>query len=285
MLQASDRGYVIVDHKRHNRSIKQFLTEMAIRTPVNQRISQVVDLVDPPAAPHIAICVDTLKSLKQEILDGTIHSIFDVSAGRASAGLLTALTHSADLSGLKLQNVHVDVGRYLAHSIVDLFPYNGLVEVEEFAHVQGTRFRGVVSSSRVVILGLMRAGDPMARGVYEVFPRARYSHYVDTYNDMAWSKVLTPFFERTDEPFHVIVVDAVINRGGTIRRVIQELQNLSCSSRMNVYALSRVMQRRAATDLPLEFPRVRFDSARFRQPIHRLWDYRYRQPFVWRNIG
>jgi hypothetical protein len=50
--------------------------------------------------------------------------------------------------------------------------------------VQGSQFTGVTTNSnnnnsKVLIIALMCGGEPMARGVYQLFPMAQFVHYTD----------------------------------------------------------------------------------------------------------
>lgn len=137
-----------------------------------------------------------------------------------------------------------------------LFRYLGEKLLSEFRpcavkirHVQGGEVDGmcVRGGHQVIILAMMRGGDPMARGVFDVFPRATYVHYVDK------QTALPDLGDRV-----VVVVDSVINSGRSIRAVLNRLKG-KCR---RVFVLAGVTHRGASAVLPVEFPTVRFYSLR-----------------------
>lgn len=216
-----------------------------------------------PRVFHDGIRVGSLDGLLQELTDGTIRAAVNVAGFSRAAAILAQQTRRADLSPPSLQAVHEQVGRLLADAVLDEFSFDGtLVEEEHFDHVQGSSFTApVAKSSDVAILALMRGGDPMARGVFARLPSASFVHY--------WSDDQPLDFD-TNRPCplrRIYVVDSVINRGESVRRVLRRLEEMSSSSagsvcRWSVYVLSGVMHEAAARTLPREFPRVRFVTLR-----------------------
>jgi uracil phosphoribosyltransferase len=170
-----------------------------------------------PGAFHDGVRVGSLEGLGDELSRGAVHSAVDLSRSSRAAGVLAAQTRRADLPPPDLQAVHEQVGRRLADKALDEYAYeDDLVEEEAFDHVQGTRFSGLVTRSRnVVILALMRGGEPMARGVFSRFPLARFVHYWGDDQPLEWGP--------SAEPRSVFVVDSVINRGDSVRRVLRRL--------------------------------------------------------------
>jgi uracil phosphoribosyltransferase len=243
MLGESNRGYIIMNHKRLYRQLK--MVDLLGR---DSRLYQ-LDLTPEQHLPAWldGICVGSLQGLLHELQNGSIHSVLDLSHHR-SGKVLATQTRRADLSGPALQAVHVEVGKYLADRAMDESP--GMVLKQDFSHVQGGLFPGHESDSNLVILALMRGGEPMARGVYERFPRAQFVHY--------WDDTTSLLFERETLAAHIVIVDSVINKGNTIRKVLGQLEE----EKGKIYVMTGVMHTTAAIELPKEYPRVSFIALR-----------------------
>jgi uracil phosphoribosyltransferase len=260
MMESSDRAYVVLDGERQNRSLQPFM-----RSSVDSRRRSLyqIDLAKThPCLFHDGIRVGTLDGLLQELTDGTIHAAVNVSSFSRAAAILAEQTRRADLSPPSLQAVHEQVGRLLADALLDEYSFDEtMVEEAHFDHVQGSHFTcRVAKSSDIAILSLMRGGDPMARGVFARLPSASYVHY---WND---DQPLDFDMDRPCPVRRIYVVDSVINRGDSIRRVLTRLEGAMSSTgqsrRWAVYVLSGVMHEAASISLPREFPRVRFVTLR-----------------------
>ena len=124
--------------------------------------------------------------------------------------------------------------------------------VTNIPHVQGglAQAVGIKDAHLITILALMRGGEPMARGVFDIFPQATFVHYREENNCATCLPDLTGHV--------VILVDSVINSGASIRRAVNAIIN-SCS---RIFVVAGVMQAQASIELPREFPMVRFYSLR-----------------------
>lgn len=254
MLNASDRAYVVLDPKRRNRSLQPFL--QAAKTTKAMQLSQVALEDSHWQFLHDGIRVGYLDVLSQELTSGSIYSVWEVASTSVTAVMLGAQTRRAFHSPPDLQAVHEQVGLRLADTLLDAFSHQdeNLLTVQDFNHVQGGTFAGVVVSPvpATVILAMMRAGEPMARGVFAKFPQAHFVRYYES-DSLDW-------MSRMNGVARVLVVDSVVNRGTTVRQVLHKLDALRLPIRS--YVLSGVMQAAAALALPQEFPRVRFVALR-----------------------
>jgi uracil phosphoribosyltransferase len=149
----------------------------------------------------------------------------------------------------------------LADRLLDTFgKLHGLVQEMDFPHVQGKTFCGLAtatsgstsSKSSILILPLMRGGEPMSRGVHQRFPSAQLVHWYDNGNPPPMS------LEKTTD---VLIVDSVVNQGRSVRSVLQYLFR-QVNKSFRVYVLTGVMQKDASLTLPLDYPRVRFLALR-----------------------
>ena len=180
MFQLSDRSYVVLDD-RCNRSMKPFLRD-AVATGTSHRLYQ-LHLSERMASTHVGaawhdgISVARLESLSQELHTGSINFALDCCQTSTAASVLATQTRRSDISGPALQSNHREVGRFLADRLLDEFP-ESLVQKADFAHVQGTTFQGnVTGGQHVLIVPLMRGGEPMSRGVHDRFPSASVFHF------------------------------------------------------------------------------------------------------------
>jgi uracil phosphoribosyltransferase len=314
MMRASDRSYIVMDD-RCNRSMQDFIADMANSegrrgsSRHNYEIYQLNLLLPSPHDPqrvnsntttttstttakittrdlfhHSGIRVGSLVTLLHELSSQSIHSVHDYSSGMLSATILANQSRRSDLSGPALQDVHQDMGRYLAERLLDEYGQRDmLVREASFTHVEGTTFHGLTTSGssdtkhRIVIMALMRGGEPMARGVYKVFPSSQFVHYDDNEDDDSGhdndDSSSTAFRSMLAVATHVMIVDSVVNEGKSIRRVLRHLLKIASSSiagspRPHMYVLTGVMQMQAARVMPVEFPHVRFLALRLSENMY-----------------
>jgi uracil phosphoribosyltransferase len=257
MLKESDRGYIVVDSAKRNRSMGDFLQEAC----TNRKLFQLID-VEAPGSDffHNGIQVGSLTSLMAELQSGSIHTArrLDIICP-ASVNVLATATRNAENFGPALQAIHERVGMLLADKLVEEYPTTFL-QYREFPHVAGGTFMGAeYDGSNTVILPLMRGGEPMARGVYQRLPKASFIHFYEELPPRAEELMTT----RTQ---NVILVDSVINKGDSMRRALDYLARTifeaRCTRVLRIYVITGVMQQTAYDTLPLEYPRVCFSTLR-----------------------
>lgn len=163
-----------------------------------------------------------------------IHHLTNNSA----AHLLSTEIRDASISGPKLYRAHFRVGRYLA--LTFLGSVLGLDE-HPIDHVQGHSVMGyhVRNEQRTGILALMRAGLPLAEGVWEVLPHATFVHVKEP------SDIKTEHLERMQT---IVLCDTVVNSGKTVNKFIDRLVKMNALSRtscMKVVIVAGVVQKGA----------------------------------------
>lgn len=220
----------------------------------NPRVFQVTPSAD-LAQYHDGITVASFEGLAGQLTNG-INVIQDCSINDASVQLLTDQSRSATFQGPMLQEIHRQMGaRIVQYLIAEYSHVANLVEETSFPHVQNTNFAGITAAGKnLLILPLMRGGEPMARGVYETFPQAQFVHYQDEAKTQ-----LDAFMPNTDT---ILVVDSVMNKGRSMRQVLRHLARLATGRSFQVFVLCGVAQAQAAHDLPRDYPRVRFVTLR-----------------------
>ncbi|RAO68127.1 uncharacterized protein BHQ10_004139 [Talaromyces amestolkiae] len=161
-------------------------------------------------------------------------TVIDATKKAATKLLMTNMRDSR-YTGTLLRSVHRNVGTYLATEyLTDLI---GL-EIYAIRHVQGHDTDGYKLSHehRTLIVALMRAGEPMASGVNDVFPAASFLH--------AWQPADIRR-QHLEGLVTVILVDSVINSGETVARFLQHIRNLHATIRVVVVA--GVLQEKAVS--------------------------------------
>ena len=124
--------------------------------------------------------------------------------------LLATQSRRADISSTELCKIHFEMGKFLAYEILEEFE---LTETK-IQHVQGIK-TGVelADKSDIAIFAQMRAGLYAAEGVRSVFTDSHFFLNSNTEEIKIGLKNKT-----------VIIVDAVINTGKSIEKIIEQLQ-------------------------------------------------------------
>lgn len=266
MIEVSDRGYVVLDDRK-NRSMQEFIKD-AIASGGAACLFQLHpgDNALPATAWHDGLQVAHLNNLLKHLKDKVIYRALDCGVASSAAQVLATKTRRADFSGPTLQDVHAQVGRFLADKLLDEFSSH-LITTEDFDHVQeGKKFDGPVASNKVLVLPMMRGGEPLSRGVYERFPSGKVFHYWDEKKMVPCSESFTKELSAMlKDSSDIVIVDSVINQGRSVRDAIRMLQGLVPVEEKNCkrwYVLTAVMQEQASVELPKDFPFVRFVTLR-----------------------
>jgi uracil phosphoribosyltransferase len=264
MMSQSDHLYIVVNDKM-NRSMKEFIS-------TSTRVHQIIDLNPDSLAWHNGIPIKTLESILDSLKSGAINSVIDCTSTSTTAKIYAGRMRDASLCGTDLQHVHGQVGKLLAAKLLDECGESmGLVDSEKLPHVQGGTYEALTTSSsrNMLILPLMRGGEPMARGIHEIFSTARFIHLYDQEKEIdRMNSLLEKVLEssETTKPLNVFITDSVINTGKSIERTIKHVmkvaEDISPTLQLAVFVLSGVMQQEAADKLPLQFPKVRFVTLR-----------------------
>lgn len=273
MLIQADYSFVVVNDKM-NRSINDFISKHARLGYGSPRLSQITNLNTNALAQlwHDGLPIQTLESLVTYINNGSINAVIDCASESIRAQLFVTQMRDASLQPLALQDVHFKVGELLAGRLIDEFGVSmDIVETVQLPHVQGNMFKGLSCShvSNILILPLMRGGEPLAKGIYSSFPSAQFIHFYDQENEIDQrNNLLDKALHSSDtkKPLNVAVVDSVINTGSSIKRAINHIYQVakvvSPDLEIVLFVLSGVMQQEAAVELPRLYPRVRFVTLR-----------------------
>jgi len=140
--------------------------------------------------------------------------------------LLATQSRRTDISSTELCRIHFEMGKYLAYQMLDEFE---LTE-KEINHVQGIKTgRELADKNSIVIFALMRAGLFAAEGVRSVFADSEFFPVTEINNSSLENKT-------------VIIVDAVINTGKSIEKI---LENLFKSKPKKIFVATLIIQKEA----------------------------------------
>jgi len=270
MFDLADRAFIVLDDRR-NRSLQHYLKK---RIESRRHLSQLrlsTETGDPDTYLHPGVVYQDLDKLAEELNSGNMFQTANLASRNGVARVLATQSRRSDLSGPTLQQVHIEAGKILADRLME--EDSGFLDVAEFGHVQGNIFEGAIPASRVLILPLMRGGEPMARGIFERFPGASLVHYEDHDDSPSRNRLmrlLTVPKQSSDCIRRIVVVDSVVNEGNSVRRVMDQLANVleplhPSLPRPRIFVLTLVMQEASSLALPKEYPRVRFIALRVSQ--------------------
>lgn len=148
------------------------------------------------------------------------------TTNRPAAKLLATSMRDANVSGPVLRKAHRRVGLYLATEIL-----TDLIGLEPcpITHVLGHCTSGyrLFHESQVLIVALMRGGEPMAFGINEAFPSAIFLHAKEP-------KDIKP--DHLSGLTTVILVDSVINSGKTVVEFVEQIRKLHATIRVVIVA-------------------------------------------------
>lgn len=140
--------------------------------------------------------------------------------------LLATQSRRADISSTELCKIHFEMGKYLAHQMLDEFK---LMETE-IKHVQGIKTGcELADKNNIAIFALMRAGLYAAEGIRSVFTDSQFFPVKEIDNNDLENKI-------------IIVVDAVINTGKSIEKAIEHLRK---SKPRKIFVATLIMQKDA----------------------------------------
>ncbi|KAL5335765.1 uracil phosphoribosyltransferase [Aspergillus crustosus] len=153
----------------------------------------------------------------------------------AAAKLLMTPMRDAAISGPSLRKAHSEAGAFLARTYL-----SELIGLEDLTirHVQTHKTTGhrLLEERKTLIVALMRAGEPMALGVNEIFPGAMFLHAFRP------DDIKRHHLERN---VTVILVDSVINNGSTMVSFIQSIRSHNIAIR--IVAVAGVVQDQAVS--------------------------------------
>ena len=158
--------------------------------------------------------------------------------------LLATQARRTDIGSSALCKIHFEMGKILAYEMLDEFELSEI----EIQHVQGTK-KGVQLSGKdnIVIFALMRAGLYAAEGVRSVFTESQFVLFNETAdNGRGLANKI------------VVIIDAVINTGESVAKVIEHSQK---GNPGKIIVGTLVMQKDAAR-LANKYKNVRFYALR-----------------------
>ncbi|RMY60156.1 hypothetical protein D0863_11684 [Hortaea werneckii] len=174
--------------------------------------------------------ITTSEQLRQSIF-GTLE-LMEATDTPSALVLQTPMRNSA-MSGNQLRQAHDRCGWYLAiHHVTQVLGTEKYTMHD--VHQSQTIGWRLKNEDKTVIIPIMRGGEPMAFGVSDAFPKAVFHHAKEP------EEVLK---KHLDGMKAVILVDAVINEGGTIAGFVKHIRQIN--SDIDIVVVAGVVQRDA----------------------------------------
>ncbi|CAI6342424.1 unnamed protein product [Periconia digitata] len=129
--------------------------------------------------------------------------------------LLQTPTRNADVTGPRLRKAHKRIGFYLATEYISRVAGLASYKIKDVKSGETDGYR-LLDESETLIVPLMRGGEPMAFGVSEAFPEAKFLHASEP------SDLKTKLLASTRR---IILVDSVINSGATIASFLKVIRD------------------------------------------------------------
>ncbi|KAF4534686.1 Uracil phosphoribosyltransferase protein [Lasiodiplodia theobromae] len=231
MLKKADQAVIVVgDDSARSKSMDDVLS-----VAINQGDLQARQVLLPRSvSPRLDASTLPVAQLTKDDLISSIFrrrnrssgfSIFLATEKNAAKLLATPMRDSA-IAGPALRKAHHRAGAYLAIEFL-----TSVIGVEEcrISHVLGHPTTGyqLRHEPQTTIVAAMRAGEPMASGVNEVFPLAMFVHASGPENIK---------IHHLQGQLQVLLVDSVINSGKTILEFVQAIRKLDSHIRIVVVA-------------------------------------------------
>ena len=231
MLGCADHGVVVVGHEEGRSTTMDSALEAAV---AHDKLSARQVLLPKSAVPRLSASALPIVDLADAALLHQVRShrtteralhFIDATDCHATKLLMTQMRDAA-ITGPSLRAAHRRVGQYL--TLAYLAPQ---LDVEEFdvQHVQRTTTTGyrVRRESDVLVVALMRGGEPMAFGVNDIIPSATFLHAKHPQD------VEVGHLRRK---FAIVLVDSVVNTGGTVNAFVRHIRSKHPTVRIVIVA-------------------------------------------------
>ncbi|RMY73628.1 hypothetical protein D0863_03744 [Hortaea werneckii] len=230
MLKNADHAFVVVEpgQKQHRAMWK------ALQRAIDVDGLEARQLLFPESAiPWLntrMLPITTLEQVRDSIF-GTLELI-EATDTPSALVLQTPMRNSA-LSGTQLRQAHDRCGWYLAiHHVTQVLGTEKYTMYD--VHQNETTGWRLKDEDKTVIIPIMRGGEPMAFGVSDAFSKAVFHHAKEP------DEVLKKHLEGMKA---VILVDAVINEGGTIAGFVKHIRQMN--REIDIVVMAGVVQRDA----------------------------------------
>ena len=230
MLKNADQAFVVVGPgEKRKRAMWKALQRAIDVDGLEARQLLFPDSATPWLSPRM-LPITTLEQVRESIF-GTLELI-EATDTPSALVLQTPMRNSA-ISGNQLRQAHDRCGWYLAiHHVTQVLGTEKYImhDVHQ-SHTLGWRLK---NEEKTVIIPIMRGGEPMAFGVSDAFPKAVFHHAKEP------EEVLK---KHLNDMKAVILVDAVINEGGTIAGFVKHIRQIN--SDIEIVVIAGVVQRDA----------------------------------------
>lgn len=175
-------------------------------------------------------------------------------SARPAAQLLANQSRRVDIDARSLSEAHREIGRFLGYGLADTL----VLETYTIQHCQGPR-EGIriKDEHRVAIVCLMRSGQYLADGLRDVLRQAPLFPVTPCRSAGLTEKDAHMILKAN--PHTIVIVDAVVNTGESLRPVLTQL---AANSGARLHVLAAVAPTPTADKLAADFPAVTFEYLR-----------------------
>ncbi|KAK4544793.1 hypothetical protein LTR36_004042 [Oleoguttula mirabilis] len=227
MLRQADQAIVVVGDKVG----RSETMDEAIAKAIDDQDFQARQMLLPStASPRLNLTKLPAVQFDDDFTDSLLSHRFQVfkATDKPAAKLLMAAMRDASNAGPTLRNAHHRAGHYLATEYLSSPSVIGM-ETYEIEHVLGAKTAGhrLLNEQLTTIVPLMRGGEPMAFGINDAFPLASFVHAHDPADLQA---------KHLKGRTTVVLVDSVINTGGSVAKFVTHIRSLNKAIRIVVVA-------------------------------------------------
>lgn len=148
-------------------------------------------------------------------MDNLLRPHATTATNKGGTKLLQTPMRDSKISVHQLRNAHSRVGFYLANEYVTEFLGTETYDMEHVLNKDTKGYR-LFHEARTLIVPLMRGGEPMAFGVSEAFPKAKFRHATKP------DDIPKELINMSDQ---IILVDAVVHTGASILEFVKYLKD------------------------------------------------------------
>jgi len=164
--------------------------------------------------------------------------------------LLATNSRKADITPYQLSQTHIEIGKFMAYQILDEFE---LIDIE-INHPQGVKTgKQIKNETDIIILTFMRAGVYFSDGFRFVFQNAPF-YYISPKRGVGILEAELnkfPSFEKKT----IILTDSVINTGGTMFAVIEQIKK---NKPLKIIVTCSVMPDTTVDIIKEKYPKIEF---------------------------
>ncbi|KAE8382870.1 uracil phosphoribosyltransferase-domain-containing protein [Aspergillus bertholletiae] len=236
MLSRADRAFVVVreeetrsrsmdfalqeEIENHRLKAEQCLRPSSVPPRLTKEILPEINITDPDFISSLLLGYNepTEPSESSESSESTVLKVISADKLNPEAvKMLMTPMRNADVQGPRLRKAHSNAGWFLG---ITYLPWLVSIEPITMPHPQGHPISGyqLLREEKMVIVALMRGGEPMASGVNDAFEQAMLVH----------AKQPTDLHQgHIEDRSAILLVDSVVNSGRTVLDFVRHIRDFN----------------------------------------------------------